>query len=126
MWEWSTIARSPAVPSSGAPRPAPSCMADGDEVQRPLEAGSAETEVRGGDRRGESVVERLGQAEPSVDRVPAEPDRELVHAQLASVEEAEQLDSPEMGLTQLPELLRPVLLDVPGVVGLLRSRRRQR
>ena len=86
-----------------------SCMADGEEVQRPLEAPAAEAEVGGGDRRREAVVEALGEPEALVDRVPAEPDRDLVDAQLAGVEEAEQLDPLEVRLAELAELLLPVL-----------------
>src|SRR6478752_4206743 len=124
MWEWRTIARSPAVSPAGAPD-ARSCMTDGDEVQRLAEARAAEAEVGGRDRRGEAVVEALGEAEALVDRVPSEPDRDLVDAQLAGVEEAEQLDPLEVRLAELAELLLAVLLDVPGVVGLLSPRRSQ-
>ena len=60
-----------------------------------------------------------------MDGVPAEPDRDLVDAQLAGVEEAEHLDPLEVALAEPAELRLPVLLDVPGVVGLLRPLRRQ-
>src|SRR4051812_31253400 len=94
-------------------------MADGDEVQRPLQLLPAEPEVGNGDRRGEAVVEAPGQAEALVEGVPAELDRDLVDAQLAGVKQAEQLDPLEVGLAERAELLMPVLLDVPWVVGLL-------
>src|SRR6476619_1678637 len=110
MCEWRTIARSPAMSLPGALPAARSCMADGDEVQRLLEALAAEAEVGGGDRRSEAVVEALGEPEALVDGVPAEPDRDLVDAQLAGVEEAEQLDPLEVRLAERPELLLPVLL----------------
>src|SRR3954453_6187991 len=119
MWLCRTIARSPALSSSGG-------TADGEEIQGAVEVFLAKAEVGGGDRRREAVVEGLGQAEALVDRVPAELDRELVCAQLAGVEEAEQLDSIEVGLAERPELGGAVLLHVPGVVRLLSSRRRQR
>src|SRR3954454_9006131 len=119
MWLWRTIARSPTPSPSGD-------TADGEEVEGAVEAPFAQAEVGGGDRRGEAVVEGLGQAEALVDRVPAEPDRQLVDAQLAGVEEAEQLDRVEVRLAERPELLGSVLLHVPGVVRLLRSGRRQR
>ena len=101
-------------------------MADGEEVQRRVEVPFPESEIGGGDRRREAVVEGFGQAEPFVDAVPAELDRELVDAQLAGVEEAEDLDPLEVALTESAELLRPVLVQMPGVVGLLGSGGRQR
>src|SRR6478752_10334591 len=122
MWECRTIARSPAVSPAGPPS-ALSGMADGEEVQCAVEVARGKAEVRGGDRRGEAIVEGLGQAESPVDRVPAEPDRDLVRAQLAGVEEAEQLDPRGVVLAEGAELLRPVLLEVPGVVRLLGSGR---
>src|SRR6478735_2698377 len=99
MCECRTIARSPTVSSA---------MADGEEVQRPVQAALAQGEVRGGDRRGEVVVEGLGQTQRLVDTVPAQLDRDLVCAQLAGVEEPEQLDPVEMVLADRPELRRPV------------------
>src|SRR6201992_3590539 len=109
MWECRTIARSPA----------PSAPADGKEVERAVEVLGREAEVGGGDRRREAVVEGLRQPESLVHVVPARPERPAVHPQLARVEEAEDLDPAEVRLAELAELLRPVLLDVPGVVGLL-------
>jgi hypothetical protein len=59
--------------------------------------------------------------------VPAEvADRELVHPQLARVEQAEQLDPLEARLAQRAELVGAELAHVPGVVGLLRAGRRER
>ena len=58
-----------------------------------------------------------------MDAVPAEPDRELVRAELAGVEEAEDLDPLEVRLEQLAVLRLVVLAQVPGVVGLLGARR---
>src|ERR1700679_3846747 len=116
MWECSTIARSPAVGSD---------MTDGEEVQRRVEVPFPESEVGGGDRRREAVIEGLGQAEPLVDAVPAELEGELVGTQLAGVEEAVELDRGEVVRAEPAELLGPVLVQVPGVVGLLRPRRRQ-
>src|SRR6185312_15537982 len=99
MCEWRTIARSPADP-------APLWPADGKEVERAVEVSVREAEVGGGDRRREAVVERLGQAEPRMHGVPAELQRPAVDAQLASVEEAEQLDPAEVRLAECAELLR--------------------
>src|ERR1700749_1813557 len=101
MWECRTIARSPA----------PSGPADGKEVEGAVEVFGREAEVGGGDRRREAVVEGLGQAEPFVDVVPAELQHPAVDAELARVEEAEDLDPAEVRLAKLTELLRPVLLD---------------
>src|SRR5688572_23843254 len=109
MWLWRTIARSPAGRST---------MTDGDEVQRPVEIAVAKREVGGADRRDEAVVERLRQAGRPVEAVPARLDRELVQAELARVEEAEQLDPLEVRFEQLPVLALVVLAQVPGVVGL--------
>src|SRR5215218_402783 len=114
MWEWRTIARSPADASPAVLR-APSCMADGEEVQRPLEAPLPEAEVPCRDRRREAVIEGLGQSEALMEGVPPDPDRELVCAQLAGVEEAEQLDAVEVAVAELAELRLAVLLEVPGV-----------
>src|SRR5882757_2635922 len=106
MCEWRTIARSPADPEPLRP-------ADGKEVERPVEVPAGEAEVGGGDRRREAVVERLSQTQTTVDDVPAGFQRPAVDAQLAGVEEPEQLDPAEMRLAEGAELLRPVLLDVP-------------
>src|SRR6185437_6040440 len=114
MCEWRTIARSPAVSADPA-GPAASGPADGKEVERAVEVPVVEAEIGGGDRRREAVVEGLGQAEALVDGVPAGLQRPAVHAELARVMEAEQLDPAEVGLAELAELLGAVLLDVPGV-----------
>src|SRR5690349_5401121 len=102
MWLCSTMARSPALSSGG--------MADGEEVERPVEIARLQLEVRGGDRRGEAVVEGLGQPQRLMDAVPAELQRQLVQAQLAGVVEAEQLDPVEVPIAESPELLGAVLL----------------
>src|SRR4051794_30061292 len=99
MWLWRTIARSPSHPAR------PSGMADGDEVESPLEALASQGEIRSGDRRGEAVIERLGQPQSPVDVVPAEADRHLVRTQLARMEETQDLDPREAGLEQGPVLL---------------------
>src|SRR3954462_14538526 len=118
MWEWRTIARSPALSSGG--------MTDGEEVQGPVEIALLQLEIRGGDRGREAVVEGLGQVQRLVDPVPAQLDRELVGTQLASVEEAEHLDPGKVGRAEIAELGGAVLAHVPGVVGLLGPGRRQR
>ena len=61
-----------------------------------------------------------------MDAVPPQPDGELVRAELAGVKETEQVDAAEVGLEQLAVLPLVVLAQVPGVVGLLRTRGRQR
>ena len=64
-------------------------------------------EVARRDRRREAVVERLGDAQPRVDGVPAGVlERQLVGAQLARVEEAEQVDGAEVALAQRAVLAR--------------------
>src|SRR6188472_932105 len=113
MWEWRTIARSPAVRSG---------ITDRDEVQRPIQVAGPQTEVPGADRGDEAVVERLGQVERRVDAVPAYADGELVGAQLAGVEDPEELDLLEVRLEQLAVLMLVVLAQVPGVVRLLGAR----
>src|SRR5436853_4209353 len=107
--------RAPAGPAAPVAR----SSQDGEEVERAVERSLGQAEVALRDGRGEAVVERLRDAQSLVHRVPAEvPDRQLVQTQLARVEQAEQLDTIEGPLAQLPELLGPVLLDVPRVVGL--------
>src|SRR5215207_6084515 len=125
MWLWRTSARSPALPPRLAPLIGSSRATYGEEVQRRVEVPFLELEVGGRDRRREAVVEGLGQAEALVHAVPTELDRQLVRAQLAGVEEAEQLDPGEMPRAERPELLGPVLVHVPGVVRLLRPGRGQ-
>src|SRR6476619_4224225 len=117
MWECRTMARSPAL-SSGA-------MANGDEVERAVEVALPEGEVGAVDRGREAVVEGLAQAQGLVDPIPAQLQRQLVGAQLAGVEEAEELDPGEMRFAELAELRGLVLMHVPGVVGLLGSGRRE-
>src|SRR4051794_29530803 len=120
MWEWRTIAKSPAERSAiklGA--------ANSQEVQGLVERAGLQLEVAGADRRDEAVIERLGDVEGGMDPVPARPDRELMGAQLAGVKEAEQLDACEMRFEQIAVLAGVVLAQVPGVVGLLRAGRGQ-
>ena len=61
-----------------------------------------------------------------MDPVPAGPQRELVHAQLAGVEEAEELDRAKRGSSSSRYSAERVLAQVPGVVGLLGAGRRER
>src|SRR5665809_27270 len=110
MWEWRTTARSPTT----------SRMTDREEVEGPLEPRVAEGEVRRRDRRDEALVEALRDPQRSVDAVPAEPQRELVGAQLACVEQPQDLDPREARLEQRPVLLERVLANVPRVVRLHR------
>src|SRR4051794_6018418 len=126
MWLCRTSARSPALPPRLAPLIGSSLATDGYEVQCRVEVPFPESEVGGRDRRGEAVVEGLGQAQPFVHAVPAEHDRQLVDAQLAGVEKAIELDAGEMSLAESAELVGTVLVDVPGIVGLLRPGGRQR
>src|ERR1700710_2738346 len=104
MCECRTSARSPALPPRLAPFIGSSLATDGDEIQCRVEVPFPESEVGGGDRRREAVVEALGKAEPLVDAVPAEPDRQLVQAQLAGVVEAVELDAREVVLAEAAEL----------------------
>src|SRR5215216_860472 len=107
MWECRTIAREPMPAASFASRPGASGSppgsgtADGEEVERVVEPGVAQGEVRGGDRRHEAAVEGVGDPQHPVNAVPAEAERELVRAQLAGVEQAEDRDVGEVGLEQL-------------------------
>src|SRR5829696_451511 len=118
MWLWSTIASSGTAERELG-------TTDRDEVQGPLEAAGFEPEVGRGDRGDEAVVEALGQPQRLVQGIPAEPDRELVQAQLARVKEPQQLDLAEMGLEQRAVLARVVLAQMPGVFGLLGAGGRQ-
>ncbi len=75
--------------------------ADGDEVERLVEVGLssiAKREVRCGDRRRESVVERLRDSQALVDAIPAQIERDLMDPQLPRVEEAQDLDAGEVRL----------------------------
>src|ERR1700746_1738162 len=117
MWLCRTIARSPAL-SSG--------MTDGEKIQRSVQVAFPQREVRRGDGRREPAVERLGQSQGLVHRVPAELDRDLVQPQLARVEEPQHLDPAEALLAELAKLRRAVLTQVPGVIGLLGAGWRQR
>src|SRR5690349_18436525 len=119
MWEWRTMARSPTV------RWAISGTTDSQEIQGALEFACSQAEVAGSDRWDEAVVERLRDPQRRVHAVPAEPDRELVSAQPAGVEEAEHLDGPEVRRQERQVLLLVVFAQVPGIVGLLRAGRRE-
>ena len=76
----------------------------------------AQGEVTGRDGGREAIVERLGDAQAGVHRVPARVlDRPLVQPQAAGVEEPEQVDRAEVALAQRPVLVRAVLAHVPRV-----------
>src|SRR5205809_996631 len=106
MCEWRTIAKDPTAdswaPSAlGLPleSPGPLGMTDGEEVERALEIGlelAPEREVGGGDRGDEAVVEGLREPKRRVDTIPAGAQRQLVKAELAGVEEAEEVDRGEV------------------------------
>src|SRR5438105_2010580 len=69
-----------------------------EQIERAVEVGlacGADREVARGDRRREAAVEGARDAESLVHRVPADPQRELVRAQLARVVDAMQLDPRE-------------------------------
>src|SRR6476620_118988 len=129
MCEWRTKAKSPTA--SSAPLPGAvglregSGMADGDEVEGLVKAGVSQGEVRRGDRGDEAVVERLGDTQRRVDAVPAKADRELVGAQLAGMEQADDFNPREARLDQLAVFVDRVLAQVPRVLGLLRAGRSQ-
>ena len=93
-----------------------------DEVERALERARPKGEVPRGDGGREAVVEGLGDPERGMHAVPAGLKRQLVRPQHARVEQAEQLDIVEDALAEGPELLGAVLLQVPWVVGLVRTR----
>src|SRR4051812_18438331 len=76
-----------------------------EEVERLVQVATAEAEIADRDRRREPVVEALRDSELGMQRVPACPDRQLVHAQLARVKQADELDISEGRLTQRAELL---------------------
>src|SRR6266511_6397068 len=101
MCECRTRARSPTLAAS----PPASRMTDGEEVERALQPRLAQLEIALGDRRHEALVERLRDPQHAMDAVPAESDRDLVDAQLACVEDAQDLDSREPGGEQRPVLL---------------------
>src|SRR3712207_5639877 len=111
MCVWSTIASSPR-----------SATQHRQEVERAVERALAQREVGLRDGRGEPLVERAGDAEPRVQAVPPGAQRQVVQAELAGVEEPEQLDVREAVGAQLAELLGPVLADVPRVPRALRPR----
>src|SRR6266480_3029588 len=102
MCECSTIARSPTGGCSAWPLArASSAMANRQEVQSLVEiAVAGDLEVGRGDGGHETRVEGLREAEGRVHAVPAEPQRQLVQAQLAGVEDAQYLDSREARLQQ--------------------------
>src|SRR5690348_7826026 len=118
MWLCRTIARSPAAPSGD--------MTDGEEIECPVEVARPQAEVGARNRGREAVVEGLGQAQRLVDAVPTDFQGDLMHTQLASVEEAQHLDAREVRLAELAELLGAVLVDVPRVVRLLGALRGER
>src|SRR4029450_10774353 len=116
MWECNTTARSPTERSA---------MAYGDEVEGALQVGPAQGEIAGRDRGDEAGVERPRQVQGGVDAVPAQAQGELMEAELACVEEAEHLHPGEAWPDPRAGFGEGVLAQVPGVVGLLRARRRQ-
>src|SRR4051794_33379374 len=126
MCEWRTIARSPIGSRSESIRKLRGGFSDGlsdtaerQEVERPVKvAPTPQPEVGRGERRNEARVERLRQPERRVDAVPADPKRRLVRAQLACVEDAQNLDPAEVRLQQLAVLSERVLPKVPRVLGL--------
>src|ERR671934_790085 len=117
MCEWRTIARSPTRPPEAPPTaeeseqaritgrlrfPAGtsaelfSGTADGEEVEGAGEirlAVALEGEVGRRDGRNEARVEGLRQVQRGMDAVPAGAHRELMEAELAGVEEPEELDA---------------------------------
>src|SRR3954449_9761496 len=115
MCECSTIARSPR-----------SGMTDGQEVERAVELPlRAHPKVRGGDRRNESLVERLGDPQRGGDSIPAGPQREFVEPQFSGVEDTQDLDPREVRIEQLAVLGERVLPEMPRVLRLLRARWRE-
>src|SRR4051794_6094397 len=127
MWEWRTIARSPRVRSAIAYREVRrSGMADRQEVECAVEIAGPEAEVAGVDRGDEAIVEGAGEMESPMDVVPADPDGELMGAELAGVEDAEDLHSLEVPAQQVAVLGGVVLAQVPGVLRLLGSGGRER
>src|SRR5262249_53185325 len=102
--------RSPDPPSSVPPS---SASADRHTVEGAVEVVAPRPEVAGADRRDEARVERLGQVQGRVDAVPAEADRQLVSAEFAGVEEAEDLDAAEMRLEERTVLALVVFPEVP-------------
>src|SRR4051812_33827646 len=118
MWECRTIARSPTGSRSA--------MADGDEVERPVEVTAlSEPEVSGGDRRHESGIERLRQPQRRVDPIPPGAQRDLVDPELAGMEDPQDLHPAEVGREKLSVLGQGVLAEVPRVLRLLRAGRSQ-
>src|SRR3954454_876638 len=115
--------------ASGAAGTATRCGSrpeDRQEVERLGEIAVAETEVADRDRGREPVIEALRYADFRVDRVPAGANRQLVHAQLARVEQPVQLDAAEDARAEIAELGSPVLTQVPRVAGSFSPLRRER
>ena len=75
-------------------------------VQRAFEVVVGEAEIRGVDRRGEAVVERLAQPERFVDAVPAERQCQFMDLELACVVKTEDLDPGEMRVRAGPGIPR--------------------
>src|SRR4051794_23882173 len=127
MWVCRTmLSRGVTEPPPGCPRPAAggqrsagrarSRAQHGEQIQTALQADTAQREVARADGGREAVIERLGEAQALVHVIPAEPlDRDLVRAQLAGVEEPEQVDLAEVALAQRAVLVGAVLADVPRV-----------
>ena len=120
MWVWRTTRDAARSALTAGRRPGSRARGRGRRV--------AQREVARGDRRREPVVERLRDPQPRVDPRPTRSRsmRDLVGAQPARVEEAEQLDRAEVRLAQRAELLGAVLVDVPRVAGALGALGRER
>src|SRR5215208_502341 len=123
MCEWSTMARSPI----GLAGSTGSGTADRQEIERPIEVSArGQPEVRGGDRRDEARVERLGDPKRRMGAIPSGAQRQVVEAQLEGMNDAQDLDSREVRLQQLAILAQRVLAQVPRILRLLGTRRGER
>src|SRR5947209_18601993 len=112
MWVCRTMASDPVRLIGSAPAP-------GKEVRRPVELTVLKCEIARGDGRREPVVEPLGDPQPGVQAVPAQSQGQGMPAQLAGVEQTQQLHLAEHRPAQRFELQGAVLTDVPRVAGLL-------
>src|SRR3954454_12647328 len=99
---------------------------DRDQVEAALEIAAAQREVAGADRGREALVEGAREVQGGVHPVPAGSQRELVRAQLARVEEAEQVHAAEVARAQRAVFVRPVFAHMPGVARADLALRRER